>query len=420
MFSEKMVVSLDSSQGQVPRAVKNIENRGHVLYIRYLFTKRYSPMIIHRELGKMGLPVPEISTLTVYFNTILWPAIEKFHLQSIYADYKGKLNGGESNLSRPYFKNVLVYRYHIAENEDVRSNFLRFLVYLDVENMWSNELIEYYGCVANFPKDPDGTPVMESPTFISQYSLQCLTKILRHPKRYIIDQMILEEVNASQIAEYVRNNLDEKCSNGEILVYQKNFFNIRAKTLEEKIKQLSDEKDLLEEDMADLEEKLAIAPAEQISELTLEKQNLQQRIDELADSLYTLNSSHQEAVRKIIENKHYEREEVMHNIMGKAYEKFLALADKPAEDTRVIGPMMSLAKICVMVADKAQKETQITGPVSGSPASDSHASDVILQLYKQREEDVEKEIDAALAEIGDEEIAGMEELSPTFTKDYDE
>ena len=55
-------------------------------------------MIIHRELGKMGLPVPEISTLTVYFNTILWPAIEKFHLQSVYADYKGKLNGGESNL----------------------------------------------------------------------------------------------------------------------------------------------------------------------------------------------------------------------------------------------------------------------------------------------------------------------------------
>ena len=58
---------------KIRKTVEIIENKPHVRWIRYLLTKRYSPIEIKRELQRLGLSAPHEKPLVVYYLTVIDP-----------------------------------------------------------------------------------------------------------------------------------------------------------------------------------------------------------------------------------------------------------------------------------------------------------------------------------------------------------
>ena len=100
------------------QTIEGLEKKPHIKYIRYLLSKRYSPIVIKKELQKLGLSAPHEKPLTVYYLAVIDPLIKHFGLSKTYADYKNKLL--RANAKRgDYSKGLLNYRIHLGEDLDV-------------------------------------------------------------------------------------------------------------------------------------------------------------------------------------------------------------------------------------------------------------------------------------------------------------
>lgn len=408
-----MKLDLKNIDSKYKKTIENVENKPHVKYIRYLLSKRYSPIVIKKELQKLGLSAPHEKTLTVYYLTILDPVIKYFGLSSLYAEYKNRLLRANSKRGE-YSKNILNYRMHLGEDLDSQVKFCKMICELEIDPMWCNEIYRFHGSAANLPVDELGNRLLSTTT--STRGEGSVERVLLFSKRYLIDKLLLENVPIDRIATYCRENLKFNVYGKDIKLYKTMFFNIQTQTLEEKIKSLDYEKNSLNLLLQDIDrgagefEELSIG--EKIS--LIDQTN--KRIEALDDNIKGLNMFYTEAAVNIAKINEESFEDMFADVVGRTYKRFAQLDQN--KDRDVVEPLFKCARIMSLAHDKVETIKALNG--GGAGIGDKHSQSVVLELYSKRVDEIADEEIKRVAELtGDinygkvciDDIDGIDELS---------
>jgi hypothetical protein len=404
-------IDYDKMDQKIIGAIKAIEAKPHVRYIRYLLTKRYSPICIKQELFRLGLSAPHEPNLIAYYLTVIDPIIKKHGLSQLYADYKNKLL--RKNKRGDFAKEILNYRLNLGDDLDGQVKFCKMVKELDVDSIWITEIYRFHGTADRMPVDTDGTRILDA-----QSPKKSIDKILVHPKRYLIDKMLLENVPDSRISRYCREELKLLVNDYDIAGYKRAFFNIKTVSIEDRIKLLETEKNSLQSLLNDLDTLDAYADMDIGEKMLIQKQT-EQRMVELDDNIKTLNMMYSDFAFKQATQDSEDFEGMFTDVTCSLYNRFKALDQ--FKDRDVVDPIFKVTRMMIFAHDKLE-QIKATGN-SKTLSGDKHSQSVIMELYKKRVDDVMdeqvKRANAALKEAGIEpiddnvdpnEIMGIEEL----------
>lgn len=414
-----MRIDFETLDPKYRKTIENIESKPHVKYIRYLLTKMYSPIVIKKELQRLGLSAPHEKPLTIYYLAVMDPVIKHFGLSSVYADYKNRLVRGNSKRGE-YSKNILNYRLTLGEDLDGQVKFCKMVSFLEIDEMWCYEIVRFHGSAINLPIDENGERILKTTT--STRGSKSIEKILTFEKRYLIDKFLLESVPLERISKYCRENLKLNVYDADIKLYKSMFFNIQTQTIEEKIKSLEVEKNSLNTLIDDIEngvgEYAEISMGERIT--LLDQTN--KRIEELNDNIKGLNMLYTDAAVRVAEANERSFEDMFADVVGRAYKRFTQLDGY--KDRDVVDPLFKTARMMSFAHDKVESIKAMSGKGSGN--SDKHSQSILLQLYSQRiDEIVDEQKQRVAQETGDEkygdvtfdDIEGIGELGLAFEED---
>lgn len=393
---------------KIRKTVEIIENKPHVRWIRYLLTKRYSPIEIKRELQRLGLSAPHEKPLVVYYLTVIDPLVKKHGLGSYYADYKRKLLN-DKNPKGAYSGYLLKYKLEFDGDYDGQVKFCRFLQELEIESCWISELLKMYGSASNIPVDENGERIIKGGLY-----KRSLDKLLMHPKRYLVDKMILENVSNARIADYVNKNLDGlKLFDYDISYYKSVFFNMRTYDIEEKIRALDVEKN----NLTTMLDSLSNDDDMELGEKTLIMHKTKERIAELEDNIKMLNALYSESTIRSMELEKLNLEEMFLDIVQRGYKRFAKLDGY--QDRDVVDPLFKVARMMGYAYEKAT-EVKVSGTTKDQ-GKDNHSQGELMKLYRGRVEEAYKEQQEfeelnkvgtqLLEDLSDGEILGLEELN---------
>lgn len=393
---------------KIRKTVEIIENKPHVRWIRYLLTKRYSPIEIKRELQRLGLSAPHEKPLVVYYLTVIDPLVKKHGLGSYYADYKRKLLN-DKNPKGAYSGYLLKYKLEFDGDYDGQVKFCRFLQELEIESCWISELLKMYGSASNIPVDENGERIIKGGLY-----KRSLDKLLMHPKRYLVDKMILENVSNARIADYVNKNLDGlKLFDYDISYYKSVFFNMRTYDIEEKIRALDVEKN----NLTTMLDSLSNDDDMELGEKTLIMHKTKERIAELEDNIKMLNALYSESTIRSMELEKLNLEEMFLDIVQRGYKRFAKLDGY--QDRDVVDPLFKVARMMGYAYEKAT-EVKVSGSTKDQ-GKDNHSQGELMKLYRGRVEEAYKEQQEfeelnkvgtqLLEDLSDGEILGLEELN---------
>lgn len=399
-------VNYDLIDPRFKNTVKTIESKPHVRYIRYLMIKRYSPTVIKKELYRLGLSAPHEPNLIAYYLCVLDPLTKVFGVSPLYSDYKNKLLR-DSNVRGDYSKDILNYRLHIDNDLDMQVKFCKFIKFIEVGDLWLNEIYKYHGSASKLPVDENGERILDSTT-----TFKVIDKILLHPKRYLIDKMILENVPDSRIAEYFKTKLNARINRYDVACYKKSFFNIKTQSVEERILSLETEKSSLEQLLKDIDNIEDYDDMEMGERILIKKQS-ETRIDELNDNIKTMNAMYSEyAFRSATEDRN-DFLGMFSDIVVRGYTRFVQLDNY--KDRDVVDPLVKTAKMMTFAHDKVESIKTSSEPGKGSGITDTHSQGVIMELYKKRMEDIaDEEIKRANKAL---EGMRVSELNPAINVD---
>ena len=412
---EKLSINPSALPVGLRSSVSAIENLPHRLWIRYLITKRYPFTKIINELKILGLSAPWKEGLQRYFETVIYPAAKKFHVEHLYNDFHEVVTK-QKRMGRKYY--VISFRLDIAPNPELEVPFLKFLTYLDVDMIWNFEVHKHYGTVSNYPVDEDGDRFFASGYFQNNSVERSIEKIVQHPKRYLLDRMILENLPTRIITNRAKE-AGIGITEYETILYIKAFFNISSRSLEEKIKLLEMEKKYFEQVVRDASSNTNKEySSKSIGERKTIIQSAQTRIEEIEKNLFDLNNRHHRAVTMMMTSEKQDYEEMLDTMIRTTYKKFVDLSS--SSDRESITPLTNLSKSFVSLAEKKQNMEKF-GNRSGS---DYNANESLLELYKQTMSDMQGE-DGAMASEENfdgtyEDIAGIEELGVSYDEDTGE
>jgi len=418
-MTDRLEVNIQDLPDECKHTILTMEKLGHLKYLRYLLSKRYPPLPLIMELKKLGLSSPQEDMLIVYFNNVIWPAVEKFGLKGFYGEYKANINNKKKIRTN---KSVLNFRIDVAPNVDSQVNFLKFIFYLDVDNLWMSEVKRYYGSSSNFPVDENGDRLLVSSFGSATATSYTFEKIVQHPKRYMIDKMILEDVPDTRISEWVKRELNMSLSVADITLYRISFFNIRAFSIEEKIKMLEKEQKYFEQTLKDLDRENASLPEQMTSG---EKLGLiraaELRIAEIKDNILTLNSRYNNTVNGILNQDSEDVVTMVETMIRKTYDKFSEVSQ--THDPSAISPMYTLTRSFCLLTDKLETVKNQSASNPERNHTDAGADAAILQLYKQKIEDMNGADGYMFDEnegVSPSDISGIEELNVAYKDDDDE
>lgn len=407
-----MQINYEAMTDKVAKTVRIMEAKPHVKYIRYLLTKRYSPIQIKRELQKLGLSAPHEQPLIVYYLAVIDPVIKKNGLSNTYSNYKGKLlNVNGKNKRGAYAEGILKFKLEFADDLDGQINFCHMLNELEVEEVWISELLKMYGRAEFIPVDENGERIIKGGLY-----KRSIDKLLTHPKRYLVDKMILEKVPSKRIAEYVNKNFEGfRLFDYDISYYKTVFFNMKTYDIEGKIKLLTAEKNNLNLTLEAIESDEEMM----IGEKTTLINKTRARMEELDDNIKLLNSLYSETTMKSIELERDNFEEMFLDIVNSTYQRFRHLDQ--FKDRDVVDPLMKTVKMMGYAYDKAN-EARIGNNPKNNINTDTHSQAAMMNLYRARAEEVYQEEKSKLEEAnkygeenlntgGVDDIMGVEELN---------
>ena len=409
-----MNINYQNLDPKIRKTVEIIENKPHVRWIRYLLTKRYSPIEIKRELQRLGLSAPHEKPLIVYYLTVIDPLVKQHGLGAHYADYKRKLLN-DKNPKGAYAGYLLKYRLEFDGDYDGQVKFCKFLQDLEIESCWISELLKMYGSAANIPVDEDGNRIIKGGLY-----KRSLDKLLMHSKRYLVDKMILENVPNSRIAEYVNKNLEGlKLFDYDISYYKNIFFNMRTYDIEEKIRALDSEKN----NLSTMLDSLSSDDEMELGEKTLIMTKTKERIEELDDNIKMLNALYSESTIRSMEMEKLNLEEIFLDIVQRGYKRFAKLDNY--QDRDVVDPLFKVARMMGYAYEKAT-EVKATGNTSDQ-GRDKHSQGELMNLYRDRVEEayneqqtfeeINKVGSQLLEDLSTGEILGLEELNVLATNE---
>jgi hypothetical protein len=377
-------------------------------------------------LYRLGLSAPHEANLTAYYLCVIDPITKAFGVGTLYGSYKNKLLR-DGNIRGDFSKDILNYRLHIDNDLDMQVKFCKFIKYIEVGDLWLNEIYKYHGSAARLPVDENGERILDSST-----TFKVMDKILLHPKRYLIDKMILENVPDARIADYFKTKLNVKINRYDIACYKKSFFNIKTQSVEERIQSLESEKISLEQLLHDLDNTEDYGDMD-LGERLLIKRQSETRIEELDDNIKTLNAMYSEFAFKSATEDRNDFLSMFSDIVARGYNRFKQLDNY--KDRDVVDPLVKTAKMMSFAHDKVQSiQATDSGAGRNSGITDTHSQGVIMELYKKRMDEIAdeqiKRANQALSDmdageldplINADEIAGIEELgSNIITEDDDD
>lgn len=401
------------------RTVESIEAKPHVRYIRYLLTKRYSPATIKQELFRLGLSAPHEPQLTAYYLCVVDPLVKEAGVGKLYSDYKNKLLRHNKRGAGEFSRNILNYRLDIGDDLDLQVKFNKFVSRFDVAELWINEIYKYHGSASRMPIDEKGNRILNATA-----SFKVVDKILMHEKRYLIDKMILENVNDSRIVKYCRENLKMAINDYDIAIYKRAFFNIKTQSIEDRIQALEFEKNSLETLLSDIANGADEYETMDMGEKILIKKQTEQRISELQDNIKTLNMMYSEYAFKVATEDHNDFEKMFTDVVVRGYRRFCDLDNY--KDRDIVDPLFKTARMMSFAHDKV--EAIKLGSSKSQSNTDRSSQQVLMELYKQRIDEIAKEqSERASKELVDKDqhgplninispdnIAGIEELGVSF------
>ncbi|HOA81149.1 MAG TPA: hypothetical protein PKK61_08835, partial [Defluviitaleaceae bacterium] len=303
--------SLDSS---IRNTVQIIEAKPHVRYIRYLLTKRYSPIVIKKELQRLALSAPHEQALEKYYFAVIDPMVKKHKLGALYGDYKNKLT--RKAKKGAYHKDLLTYKLHLADNPDMQINFCKFVTELEIDEIWVSEIMRFYGSASNVPLDENGNRVIKTTSFKRK-----IDTILTCPKRYLIDKMLLENLPDNRITDYCRKTLKLTVHPYDIAYYRQVFFNIKTYDIEEKIHSLEVEQNSLKNFMETIDSDNEL----ELGEKLLMKSQTERRLKELEDNIKTLNMLYSEFAFGQAKVETNDFIEMFQDVVKRSYNRFTKL-----------------------------------------------------------------------------------------------
>ncbi len=398
--------------------VKLIEEKPHVRYIRYLMSKRYAPRMIKEELHRMALSAPHVPNLQVYYLSVMDPVIKAHGLGKVYADYKSKLL--QKNKAYGFTQQILNYRIHLGDELDIQPKFHHFLRYMEIDEPWGNEIIKFHGSASRMPVDKEGNRVL---TVGAQR--QSMDKLLLHPKRYMLDKMILENISTSRIIKYFRDNHKTNLIVGDVEQYKRLFFNVRTASIEERIKAFELERNSLMQFYKDIDHDPDYNDVGIGEKIAIKRQS-EQRITELDESLKVLTAMFSESAHKSAVSERDDVLTMFADVMVRGYDRFCQLDNY--RDRDVVDPLIKVAKMMAFSHDKVQ---QLELAAEDGKGGDLHSQQELMKLYQKRMADMQREeadkANSELSRLGHEygleddvnpdDIAGIEEIGADFDPD---
>lgn len=391
-----------------------IEEKPHYVYIRYLFSKRYSLSALQQELQKLALSAPSTAQLKVYYLSVMDPVVKKFGLGGIYSNYKSLITKVRDSSATNDNTGRSILNFKTDFNQSDMSLLKRFGLYiseLQVYPCWAGEIMNHYGVASNIPEDENGERVFPNTT----YSRKSIEKIFFYQKRYLIDNLIIEGVAPTRIVNYIKEKEDFNLSPDDVNLYKSVFFNMRRNTAEDKLHSLEIEKQSLENYLNGIKSNISISSGEKV---LLMKQT-EDRINTLGDSIRTLNSIYMESANHIMKTNVQTIKDAFLDISMKSYERFKALNNY--NDRDVVDPLMKVVKMMGYAYEKAS-EMEKDGDTSNK---DTNLS--MMDLYRERadslynEQIYATEINKAakellVGEIDRTSIMGIEDLTTASIK----
>lgn len=421
MSSDVKLVDYSKIDSRVVGAIKAIEDKPHVRFIRYLLIKRFSPRVIKQELFSLGLSAPHEPNLVRYYLTVIDPMIKKLGLSPLYADYKNKILSSEGKQSTPrgFSKDILNYRLHIGDNPDLQVAFCYLIKVLDIDILWSDEIFKFHGSLERMPTDRTGKRIIDPKTV-----KRLPDKIVGCPQRKIIDKLILENVPDSRIARYCKENLRIPVYEYDVHMYKKIFFNVKHREIDEKIDALEVEKESLKNFLYDLDN-TAIYKDIEMGEKNLLRKQAQERMSELDENIQTLSVMFNDLTAKVAQNDLSDCESIFTDILARGYNRFVSLDQYSDRD--VVDCLVKSFKIVASAHDKLEAIKM------SKSAGDKHVNMNIMELQRRRLEEIDKEererANKALEQAGllpnedsinPDEIGGIDELSVVIDMDDSE
>ena len=382
-----MYINYDMMDPKIRKTVENMEAKPHIKWIRYLLSKRYSPISIRRELQRLGLSTPHEKPIIIYYLAVIDPIVKKYKLGSVYADYKRKLTS--KNKRGAYALHILKYRLEdaIIDNPTTEANFCRFVNELEISECWSTEIIRYYGKVENVPTDDYGNKIIKA-----NFYKRSMDKLLMHPKRYLIDKMLLENVPNNRIVDYVNKNFkDMKIFEYDIRYYKEIFFNTRNYDTEGKIKLISAEKNELEIMYNSVEADEDIELGEKTAILSKTKE----RIKELEENIKMLNSMYSESAMRSLELQRENIPKLFEEIIYAGYKRFENLDQY--KDRDVVDPLMKITRMMGYAFEKSEESRKSINSANDM-TRDSAKNETMMGLYRSRVEEYYQEQQESLKE----------------------
>lgn len=369
-----MIIDYSKVDSGSRNIVEIMENKPHIKYIRYLLTKRYSPIVIKKELQRLGLSAPHEPILIKYYFAVIDPLVKKHGLNPVYSDYRNKLLS-KKNTKNTFSNYLLKYRIEFEDRVDLQIKFCKFIAELEVDLIWNTEVSKYYGKADNIPLDENGNRIIKVATH--QRSLET---ILTSPKRYLIDKFIVENLPDKRISEYCRKNLKLSLYDTDVKLYRNVFFNIQAYDIEEKMRSLEVEKRSLETFLSTINN----ADME-MGEKIATKSQTEKRIDELNESIKTLNMYYSEAAFNIVKSDKEDFQKMFEEIVIKSYNRFKLLDGY--KDRDIVDPLLKTAKMMGYAYEKVSEIQE----KSNASSKDKHSQFELIKLYKDRADELYKQ-----------------------------
>ena len=353
----------------VVSAVLSVQNKGHVRYIRYLLSKRVPPTSMKKELGRLSLSAPDRNTLAIYFEHLVLPMIRECGLTEYYTNYYERLATGKAEKDTTP---TLSFDVTFEDNDADRIAFCRFIRNLEIEDMWSREIVRYYGGIHHIPQNEQGERI------IKVVKPRNVENILTSPRKYVIDKLLLENVPATRIEAYLWEKYKIKISDVDISAYAKYFFNFERRDIETLIEQLINERNSVESDLEILYNNDELTLGDKAATAS----QYEQKIKFLDETISELNTRYSELSYQQGLDEKVSLELIIEDIIKRGYDRFKML-DR-ATDRDVVKPITDISKMVFTAIDKKhQMEDHKIKTERTILDRDKSAGEVMLELYQE-------------------------------------
>lgn len=228
-----MFVRYNTIDEDIRPAIRSMHEKAHIHYIRFMMLQRTPAEEIEKELLRLGLMTSPVHHYGLYFREVLYPHIAKRGLRPYYRNY---LKESEKEL---------LTLETFGNDEDARVAFLKLTAECGVDYFFTHEAKSFYG-YSNIPTDSAGSFVIEAGTIPDWEA------ILTHPKRYLIEDMLLDGKSPKMIAEYFDEKFNDDVDAGGIKFFAKTFFNVKRRDMEQMVEALDEEYHQIQQSIREL------------------------------------------------------------------------------------------------------------------------------------------------------------------------